>query len=369
VAARYQISLADHTDDAELRRRMAKDQMQGDMALSFRREPDYFLGCGVQGGRSQIIKCTDHRTGRIVGLGARHSKNLFVNGIETRVGYLSDLRGDPNVRKRTLLARGYAFLRELHVAEPLPLYFSVILDGNDEAVANLTAARAGLPIYENRGRIRTPAIHLDRRKPEQLCDGVTIRKATASVIPQVFTFLNRENASKQLAPSYRDQKPGSPALSGLTPENFYLAYRGERIVGCVAAWDQSGFRQTHVESYSGALRTARPFYNIAAYISSLHALPAPGEKVPYLYLSMIAAEDNRKDIFAALLRTVYRDQRSGNYHFLIAGLHEQDPLSQVLDDYRNIDAGGSLYLIYYPEDAVYVSKLDDRLFYIDMATV
>lgn len=369
MAARFQMSLADATDDAELRRRMARDEMKGNMGLSFRREPDYFLGCGVQGYQSQIMKCTDSQTGRIVGLGARHTKHLFVNGVTTRIGYLSDLRGDPDVRKRTLLARGYAFLRELHVADHLPLYFSIILDGNDEAVANLTTARAGLPIYEKRGRIRTPAIHLDRRKPELPCDGVTIRKATASVMPQVFEFLNRENANKQFAPDYRDQTVGSPQLPGLTPEDFYIAYRGEQIVGCVAAWDQSGFRQTHVESYSGSLRTVRPFYNIAARISSLHALPAPGEKVPYLYLSMIATEDNRKDIFAALLRTVYRDQRGCDYHFLIAGLHEQDPLSQVLDDYRNIDAGGSLYLIYYPEDAAYVSKLDDRPFYIDMATV
>ena len=59
---------------------MASDHMQGAMTLSFRREPDYFLGCGVQGDESQIIKCVDSKSGRIVGLGARHSKRLFVNG-------------------------------------------------------------------------------------------------------------------------------------------------------------------------------------------------------------------------------------------------------------------------------------------------
>ena len=167
MAARYQISLADSADEAELRRRMAKDHMQGNMVLSFRREPDYFLGCGVQGDQSQIVKCTDSKSGRIVGLGARHSKQLFVNGIEARVGYLSDLRGDQAVRKRTLLARGYSYLRELHTADQLPLYFSVILDGNDEAISSITTARAGLPIYEDRGRILTPAIHLDRRQPDR----------------------------------------------------------------------------------------------------------------------------------------------------------------------------------------------------------
>jgi hypothetical protein len=369
MAARYQVSLADSSDDAELRRRMASDPMQGDMALSFRREPDYFLGCGVQGDQSQIIKCVDSKSGRIVGLGARHSKRLFVNGVETRFGYLSDLRGDKNVRKRTLLARGYAFLRELHSIDEIRLYFSVILDGNDEAISALTTARAGLPIYEDRGRILTPAIYLDRQKPELLSGGVTIRRGEVSDMPQVFEFLQREHAKKQLAPCYRHSDLGSPRLLGLTPENFYIAYRGGRVAGCVAIWDQSEFRQTHVERYSGSLRMAKPFFNFAARFSSLHALPAAGEKIPYLYLSLIATENNRADIFATLLRTVYREQRNREYHFLIAGLHEQDPLCEVLNEYRSIEAGGRLFLIYYPEDAEFAANLDDRTYYVEMGTV
>jgi len=369
LTARYQFSLAGHDDDAALRQRMAENHMQGNIVLSFRREPDYFLGCAVQGDRSEILKCVDASSGRIVGLGARHSKRLFVNGIETRVGYLSDLRADQAVRKRTLVARGYSFLRQLHDADQLPLYFSIILDGNDEAISSITSARAGLPVYEDRGRILTPAIHLDRRRPEHVCEGVSIRRGTASIMPQVFEFLRKEYAKKQLAPCYRNSDLGSPRLLGLKPNNFYVAYRGNRIAGCVAAWDQSEFRQTHVERYSGILRVARPFYNIAARWSSLHALPAPGAKVPYLYLSLIATENNRTDIFATLLRTVYRDQRSGKYHFLIAGLHERDPLCQVLNDYRSIEAGGRLFLIYYPDDAEYISNLDERTFYIEMAAV
>ncbi len=66
---------------------------------------------------------------------------------------------------------------------------------------------------------------------------------------------------------------------------------------------------------------------------------------------------------------MYRDQSSGEYHFLVAGLHEQDPLCQVLDDYRSIQAGGRLFLIYYPDDAEFISNLDERIYYIEMATV
>jgi len=369
MAAQFQITLADRADEAALRCRMAEDHMQGNIVLSFRREPDYFLGCSVQGDQSQIIKCTDSKSGRIVGLGARHTTRLFINGFEVRVGYLSDLRTDQAVRHRTLLARGYSFLRELHDANPLPLYFSIILDGNNDAISSLTSARAGLPIYEDRGRILTPAIHLDRHRPEQVCKGVTMRRGTALIMSHVFTFLRKENAKKQFAPCYQDRDFGSSRLLGLKPEDFYVAYRGDRIIGCVATWDQSGFRQTHVERYSVPLRMARPFYNAAARLSSLHALPAPGEKIPYLYLSLIATENNCPEIFATLLRVVYRDQRRSKYQFLIAGLHESDPLCSVLDDYRRIEAGGRLFVIYYPEDAGFITNLDGRTPYVEMATV
>jgi len=369
MAARYQMTLADRNDDAALRRRMAEDHMQGDMALSFRREPDYFLGCGVQGDRSEVIKCTDSRDGRIVGLGARHSTNLFINGEETPVGYLSDLRSDPEVRHRTLLARGYSFLRQLHDANPLRLYFSIILDGNDDAISSLTNARAGLPVYEDRGRILTPAIHLDFQRPELAIDGIRIQRGTAAMMPEVFRFLRFENAKRQFAPCQTRSTLETTRLLGLSPEDFYIAFQEDRVVGCISTWDQSGFRQTHVEQYSGALRFARPFYNLAALISPLHSLPAPGEKIPYLYLSNIATENNRRDIFATMLRTVYRDRRKSEFQFLIAGLHEDDPLCTVLDDYRSIAAGGRLFVIYYPEDAEFAATLDDRTPYVEMATV
>jgi len=366
---RYAIELAGPEDDAELRRRMAEDRMRGYISLSFRREPSYFLGCRVQGEGSRVIKCTDSRSGKIVGLGARHGQRLFLNGEETIVGYLSDLRADIDVRRRTLLARGYAFLRKLHDAEPLPLYYSVILQGNDEAVRALSGARAGLPIYEARGRILTPAIHLDRRLAELDCAGVSIRQANAEIMPDVFGFLRRELARKQLAPAYRESDLGSGRLLGLSPIDFYVATQGKTIVGCVAAWDQSAFRQTHVEEYSASLRAARPFYNLAARFTSVHELPPVGGQIRFLYLGMIAVTNDSREVFASLLRSIYRDRRAGENHFMIAGLHEDDPLCPVLHDYRRIDAGGTLFLIYYPEQRDTISAIDKRVPYIEMAAV
>jgi hypothetical protein len=369
MAPRFRISLAEPCDDAALRQRMAEDRMQGDIVLSFRREPDYYLGCKVQGETSQIIKCTDDDTGKIVGLTARHRSRVFINGRETQVGYLSDLRVDPAVRRGTLLARGYRFVRELHDADPLPFYYSVILQGNVQAIATLVGARAGLPIYEDRGKIHTPAIHLDRRLPDVSCSGVKVRRGTPTMMPPVFEFLRREFPNKQFAPCYRVEDLGSGRLHGLLPEDFYIAVRGETIVGCIAAWDQTAFRQAHVEQYSNRLRIVRPMYNLAAHFTSLHSLPPPGSQIRFLYLSLIAVENNHVDVFACLMRHAYQDRRAGECHFMIAGLHEQDPLYAILDDYRKIDVGGRLFLIYWPEQSDCVARLDNRIPYVEMAAV
>ena len=155
--SRYEFSLAQLADDAQLRACMAGVWMEGRMAVSFRREPSYFAGCRVQGDAVQVLKCTDLRDGRIIGMGCRSSLRLHVNGEARRLGYLADLRGLPEGRQGSLLARGYRFLQELHECDPVPFYLSVIFDGNERALGSLLGARAGLPIYSPLGRIRTPA--------------------------------------------------------------------------------------------------------------------------------------------------------------------------------------------------------------------
>lgn len=369
---RYTFALADPesaSDDAQLRRRMAADWMDGSIALSFRREPSYFAGCRVQGESVQVVKCTDSQSGEIVGMGSRALRRLYVNGVPQQMGYLADLRGQPAVRNGTLLARGYKFLRQLHDAAPVPLYYSVILDGNQAAMRALVGGRAGLPQYRDFGLVRTPAIHLDLPRRALELPGITIERTAHARRDELTAFLSRWQSQKQLAPCWTAADFGSPRLLGLDPSDFYLAIRRERIVGCVAAWDQRAFRQTHVERYSGMLARMRPFYNALATVTPLKRLPAPGSSVPYFYLSLIAIEENDPAIFRVLLRTVYRDRRRGPWHYFIAGLHERDPLAAELAEYRRIETAGRLFIVHYPDGADALARLDDRIPYVEMAAV
>ncbi len=344
--SRFRFELAKLSDDSLLRTRMAQDWMEGDIAVSFRREPNYFSGCGVQGEQVQVIVCRETASNRIVGLGSRGSSLMYVNGEPMRAGYLADLRGDPAYRKGTLLARGYRFLRALDLADPLPIYYTIIYETNVVALRNLVGARAGLPSYVPLGRVLTPAIHLDFPKRVITAPGVVLRPARVDELSTIVAFLNRQLCRRQFAPAYqeRDFLPCG-RCSSLPIENFFLALRDGRIVGTVAGWDQGAIRQTHVERYSSRLTALRPIYNFASRFCPLKPLPPVGGRIPHLYLCCIAIEHNEIAVFQALLRFAYNQLRSGPWHYAIIGMHERDPLVSALSGYRAIAAAGILHRV------------------------
>ena len=369
MKSRFEFSLATIDDDAELRQHMAENHMPGKISISFRREPSYFRGSQVQGQEVQVIKCVDRKLNHIAGLGCRAVSTAWVNGQLQRVGYLADLRGQPAYRGQTLLARGYRYLRQLHQQDTVRLYYTMILDDNLPARQLLESRRCELPQYRDIGRVLTPAIFLDIPRREINLPGIEFICAQQNQLSDILKFVNQCHAGRQLAPYYQESDFTRGRLQGLRPQDIYLAMRSNKIVGVCAAWDQSDFRQTHVEQYSTSWRMLRPIYNALAACSPLKPLPPEGSAIPFFYLSLIAIENEDQTLFSALLRHVYCARRTGYWHYFIAGLHQRDPLAPVLKKYRRIEAAGRLYLVHYPEDEAAYEKLDERIPKIEIAGI
>src|SRR5262249_41757376 len=126
--------LATREDDAELRAILAATPMPGRIAVSFRREPGFFDAAVVDGPFHQVVASQDKNTGRIIGFGCRSVRDRYVNGRPMPVGYLSGLRALPEYRGLGLLARGYAFFRELHRDGKAPVYLTTIAEDNEVAL-------------------------------------------------------------------------------------------------------------------------------------------------------------------------------------------------------------------------------------------
>lgn len=366
---RYIFGLAEPKDDPQLRECMAQNPMGDDIKVSFRREPNYFDGCKLQGHDFEIMTCTDSTTNKIVGLGSRFFLPVFINGKSQEIGYLADLRAEPNARHGTLLVRAYKHLMKQHQRKPVPFYYSLILSNNSTALKQLTSSRAGLPTYKHLGKILTPAIHLDLPKPAINIDNVRFTTAQQSNLEEVLAFIQKQYKNKQLSPVYTLDDFTSGRLKGLEPHDIYVAYKGDEIIATIATWDQSFARQTHIEGFSVGMRCIRPFYNILSKITPLKPIPAIGSRVPYVYLAMIAVKDNDPSIFRALLRHVYRQRRQSQWHYAIAGLHENDPLTKCLLEYRHIPASGELFVVHDKDEGNAVENLDERIPYIEIASI
>lgn len=346
MSARYRFELATEADDAALRSRMARDRLDGSIAVSFRREPSYFAGCRVQGERTQVVKCVDAQRGELALVGSRSISTVYVDGEPRSVGYLADLRLAPEYRRGLLFRGANRFLRTLHAGDPVPFYLCVIYEGNAAAFETLTAARAGLPTLRDAGRLLTPAIALDVPRRAIAVEGVRIVRATPALLPAIVEFLNASQRAKQFAPLYSADDFPLGRFRGLRAEDFFVALAGTRVVGTLAAWDQAAIRQTHVEGYSGVLRAVRPLYNALAHLTPLKPLPAPGGRIPSVALSCAAVQGNDPALFRALLRTAYNGLRGGRWHYAILGLHERDPLAAVLTEYRRVRAAGRLFTVH-----------------------
>lgn len=330
--SRYTLSLACAADDAQLRERMAADWIEGDIAISLRREPSYFAASRLQGSPAQVVVGRERVSGRVVAAINRSVTTVFLDGQPRRAAFLSDLRIHREHRNGVLLARVFRLLRALDEHDPLP-GFALIYDDNARAIASLTGARAGLPLFRPCARLIAPALHLRRRRPA-LPAAAELRRARADELPALVQFLNRHRASYRWAPvlAVDDFLPGG-RCDTLRAEDFFVAARAGQLCAVMAAWDQSALRQVHVERYARQLAWMRPAYNAFATLRGVPTLPARGDALPYLYLAFVAVENDDRTLCAGLLRHVYNALCGGRWLYALAALAENDPLLPVFLDY------------------------------------
>jgi len=364
---KYVLEEATKADDASLRELMRGNVMPGPISVTFRREPSFFAATSIFGDECHVMKCTDTQKNSIITLASRVRYKGNLNGKIADIGYYSDLRIVPEYRNGTILKRVSNYMNELHNKTLLPIYITLILDGNKQAQELFSSKRAGLAAYKPLGKFLTPLIRLDRQKRTRLPAGLTLEMGSADKTDEIFDFINLYNSKKQFAPLYSPSDLGRARLRGLKAEDFFLARKDGELVGVIAAWDQEGFRQTHVEKYGKTFRFIRPFYNYLSYVTSFKPMPKEGERIPYFSASHIAVKDDNKDIFRFLLQHLYLAKRKGGWQYFVCGLHEKNPLSEVLNEYSKFDAGGELYSVCF--DGSEEAALDNRVPHIEIAAL
>jgi hypothetical protein len=354
-------------DDPELRRLLRDNPMDGTIQVSLEREPNAFLAAAVEGEPHHTIVARLPQGG-IAGLGSRSVWNAFVNGEPRRLGYLSQLRLDRPARGRVrLLAGGYELIRSFRRADETPFDLTSIAADNAPARRVLGAGLPGFPTYREIEPLTTltlPAGRLRRRLGK-----VRIERGSRERMEEVACCLERNRGRYQFAPRFTEADLVSPERSrGLTPESFYLAVTGGCVVGCLALWDQSGYKQVVIRGYSPRLARWRPWINRLAPFLGATRLPDPGQSLPHAYLSHVAVDGDDSGVFQALVEAASVDGHARRYAFMMITLAARHPfLPGLRRRFGGREYASVLYAVHWEDGAEAVAALDGRMPHVEAA--
>lgn len=344
--------------------------MSGRVALSFRREPDFFAAERAGNLSSQVLAVRDAASCEIVGLGCRGLRRLFVDGEPQTVGYLSGLRSLPSVRRSTLLARAYGFLKELHGDGLAPYYVTTIFDDNHEAKALLTSGRVGLPVYHSLGHFHTYLLPLyGRRKPRTRGDAV-LRPISRGFDAAALECVNDYNRRHQFSAIYSaEDLRGRGLLPGFDPKNLYLGVNGSRVRATLGVWDQNSFKQPVVAAYSRSYSLVRPLSGLGARLGLCAKLPRVGESFRYLYATLVSCAAEEPRMLEDLIDAALDDWSGRGYAYLLAGAHEESLIADLLRRRSVMRLSSSVYLVYWKDRLDRALPSTARVPHLELATL
>jgi hypothetical protein len=349
-----------HADGEDILQLFRSTPQRGRVVLNFEREPDYFAGGQV------ICEQPDTRiarqnTGELVMLYGIGSRSQYINGELASVRYAHDLRLAEQARGGRLIIKMARQVGEVIGVDDIVQ--TVILNENTASLNSVASGRAGLPTYYPCGDIETCLIFA---APARRYEDISVRPAEPADVPAMQRFYDLQAPLRQFYPRYcfADMLAGRPYYRDLDIHDYWLAFRGDELIGMAALWDQKGFKQTRVLSYPAGLSWLRHAWNLWAKWFGGVQLPPAGGTINYLMLHSVLVRDNNTEVFDALLASMVR-QRGGQKAAISAGFFLQDPLRQALKGYRYQTMRSRHFLIGYHGDPR--GRLDQRLPYIELA--
>lgn len=256
-------------DDAGIRALLRRSVLPGAVRVAFTRDPSYALGEGLAGAVDATVVAHAHE--RVAAMGKCSTQTLMRNGIATPVGYLGELRLDPDTPASPRVLRdGYRLMHEALQAAGARACFTSITSDNARARQVLEhGGRLGLPIYA------------------PLCDLVTLvlpvrhgaagaRAAELVSAEDCAVFLRAHAARCQLALAWTPEQCEALMRHGADLRDACVVRRHGRMVGVAHVWDQRAFRQIRIDGYSRPLDLARGSVNMVQRLRGLPTLPAAG---------------------------------------------------------------------------------------------
>jgi len=361
----FSVAAAAPHDDEAIRTLLRASRFGHDVALSLEREPDSALAASIEGDEHEALVAR-HHSGRVAGIASRAVRTVYVNGAATRIAYLGQLRIDPRFRThRGLLAAGFTYVAGRRRHDGARLHLASVVADNGAARRLLARRARGWPAFEPVDTLVSLAIPVGRWRDGRGASAVECRRGTLDRIDDIVACLERTGRRYQFSPVWSRDDLLSPARSrDLRIEDFVLAVRDGRIVGCVACWDQRQFKQAVVRGYSARLARWRPLLNAVGLLTGTPHLPAVGSRLDFAYLSHLALDvDAEQDaaVAGALVRAALADAARRGLRYVVLGLSAAHPvLTALRREFTHRAYESVLYVACWPEDRALAAALDGR---------
>jgi hypothetical protein len=369
---RLRFELATIRNEWEVRRLLRETPLPGWITIAYEREPDYLAGATLEGPLQQTVLARTGEDGTLVGTFARSERLAFVNGEARPLGYLGLLRMHRRFLGKTrYLREGYeACRRFLHDSGRTPYYVTSIVEGNATARRVLEAGLPGLPTYRPWQRFSTLALPARPRRA-RAPTGVEITPGSAVLLADIADCLQRNYSRYAMAPLWTTEDLTSPErCRNLSAADFLVALRKNRVVGCVALWDQRMFKQHVVRGYSTRIDRWRKPINWATRLLALPQLPEVGRPLDEASLSHMAVDGDDAATLVALASAALSEARRRGLEFVTLGLAERSPMLRAIKtQFRHLEYRSILYLVYWEDGRAAAAALDDRPAHLEAATL
>jgi hypothetical protein len=372
----YALSLARPEDDEMIRRMLRESAFGGDVRLSLEREPDSRLAASIEGDLHQMIVARDRRSGAAAAISSRSVRDVFLNGEPARLGYLGQLRiGQDFRRSRGLLNAGFRFVRRLHerdgearvylasvVADNLPA--RRMLEGKWAGRRTRTTQRQEWPRFEPVDTFVSLAIPLTGSARVPRPPYIDVHQGSPGLATEILACLDRNSRRFQFSPRWSAADLASTRTRGLEIEDFVVATRQGRVVGCAACWDQRAFKQVVVRGYAPGLARWRPLANMVAPLTSAPKLPPVGSRFQFACISHVALDvdvEVGEGVLTSLVESACQRARRKGVDYVVIGLSTRSAAMTVLArTFRHRTFESVLYTAFWPDGEALARSLDGR---------
>jgi hypothetical protein len=335
--------------------------------VRFEREPDYFLGTTVQGQPCDVLIARHLPDDVLAGVMVRAIRHVYLDGRQTRVSYLGQIRIAPRFQGRWLMQR--AALEAVRGSDRSVPYIGVIASDNPVALGTIAGRRPpGSARVDRIARLQSLAF-VTHRWPGPRRPRLPVTPCDLEMLDGVVDFLRTHGPRRQLFPVLdRATLLDGASYRSLRPEDLFVAWRDGDVAGVLGAWDQSSFKQEMVADDGPRLRRLRPAYDLLARATGARRLPRPGQPIRTAFGALRCTADDDPDVLAALLRAARQRAREQGQGFLLVGFDRREPLLRAQRRSLAVGYESDVFLGRFPDDEP-APPLDGRPVHIEVGTL